>query len=156
MVHYSLKNINILIIYLLSEPPKLKISSFFSKISSRHNYGSLYYRNNHNKQSNLFNINTSNVTKLSSTNYLMQSLEIYAFHDGYDWLCWWIARGSSHQSHYKCCRLHLSSIHSLETSKQSNLQRIVGCNLFSDSTPCLSIHNINSKLDEICFYLCQT
>lgn len=31
-----------------------------------------------------FNVNTSNVTKLTSTNYLMWSLQIHALLDGYD------------------------------------------------------------------------
>lgn len=32
----------------------------------------------------LFNINTSNVTKLTTTNYLMWSLQVHALLDGYD------------------------------------------------------------------------
>ena len=32
----------------------------------------------------LFNVNTSNVTKLTSTNYLMWSIQIHALLDGYD------------------------------------------------------------------------
>lgn len=40
--------------------------------------------NSQNNTQTLFNINISNVIKLTSTNYLMWSLQIHALLDGYD------------------------------------------------------------------------